>query len=100
MGEHLPAKVWLRVAGGGVTMPSGRAYTTMVGDDRDQPRHVEYVRGDIADALVKSLEEIREMLWARPDVVAKLRPLMGFAENQIADRATAALLLARGSAGE
>lgn len=52
---------------------------------------VDYVRGDITNALAESLSEIRDMLWARPDIVEKLRPLMGFAEQKISDRAAAAL---------
>lgn len=53
-----PKYVWLRVAGGGVTLPSGAPYTTMVGDDRELPGHTEYVRPDIAQNLLKALEFI------------------------------------------
>lgn len=31
---HVPGRVWLRVCGGGITMPSGKSYMTMVGDNR------------------------------------------------------------------
>lgn len=44
-----------------------------------------------APDLYASLVEIREMLFARPDIVQVLRPLMGFAENAISDRAAAAI---------
>jgi len=55
---HTPKRVWLRVAGGGVTFPSGKSYTTFVGDDREMPKHIEYVRADLATDLVKALERL------------------------------------------
>lgn len=51
-----------------------------------------------APDLYASLVEIREMLFARPDMVEVLRPLMGFAENAISDRAAAAIAKAEQSA--
>ncbi|CAM5404014.1 hypothetical protein AFEL58S_02080 [Afipia felis] len=37
-------------------MPSGRPYTTMVGDDREQDRHTPYIRADIVNDLLAALE--------------------------------------------
>lgn len=55
-GAAFPQRVWLRIAGGGVTLPSGKPYTTLVGDDREQDRHVEYVRADLAAARTQGSE--------------------------------------------
>lgn len=49
-----------------------------------------------APDLLEALIEVREMLFARPDIVSKLRPLMGFAENATSDRAAAAIAKAKG----
>ncbi len=49
-----------------------------------------------APELLASLVEVREMLWGRPDITGRLRPLMGFAEQAIADRAQAAINKALG----
>ena len=49
-----------------------------------------------APELLSSLEEISDMLMARPDIVAKLHPLMGFAEKATFDRARAAIAKALG----
>lgn len=53
---HSPKRVWLRIVGGGMTLPSGKSYITLVGDDRGLPKHIEYVRADLAADLVKALE--------------------------------------------
>jgi hypothetical protein len=47
-GFGVPERMWLRRCGGGTTLPSGRTYTTMVGDDFEKPGHIEYVRADSA----------------------------------------------------
>jgi hypothetical protein len=60
MTSTMPNRVYLRIAGGGVTMPSGKPYTTVVGDDRAQNRHVEYVRADLA-AYAAGFEECRRL---------------------------------------
>lgn len=49
-----------------------------------------------APALYEALMEISEMLWAQPDIMAKLRPLMGPAENAVFDACSAALAKAKG----
>lgn len=49
-----------------------------------------------APELYASLVEISEMLWARPDMMKALRPLMGFAEQATFERAGAVLRKARG----
>lgn len=67
MTKATPQRVWLRVAGGGVTLPSGKSYVTMVGDDREQDRHVPYVRADVADRMKEALEFIRDG-YANQDV--------------------------------
>lgn len=55
---HTPGRVWLRVCGGGITMPSGKSYMTMIGDNRPQDRHTEYVRADFASRQEVSVEEL------------------------------------------
>jgi hypothetical protein len=60
MTSTMPNRVYLRIAGGGVTMPSGKPYTTVVGDDRPQERYVEYIRADLASRLIEALEFIRD----------------------------------------
>jgi hypothetical protein len=49
-----------------------------------------------APELYEALEEIRDMLWSRPDISDRLRPLMGFAEEATNQKARAALAKARG----
>lgn len=49
-----------------------------------------------APDLYEALEEIRDMLWSRPDISDRLRPLMGFAEEATNQKAAAALAKARG----
>jgi hypothetical protein len=93
--SKMPARIWARLCGGGVRLPSGASYQTLVGDSIEHEGRTIYVRADLADEhaseLATSLREVRDMLWARPDIVEKLRPLMGFAEQKISDRAAAAL---------
>lgn len=49
-----------------------------------------------APELLEALEEIRDMLWSRPDISDRLRPLMGFAEEATNQKAAAAIAKARG----
>ena len=42
-------------------------------------------------ALYEALYEVRDMLWSRPDISDRLRPLMGFAEEATNQKAAAAL---------
>jgi hypothetical protein len=49
-----------------------------------------------APELYEALIGISEMLWSRPDISDKLRPLMGFAEKAMEEKALAALRKARG----
>ncbi|WP_374453785.1 hypothetical protein [Phenylobacterium sp.] len=49
-----------------------------------------------APALLEALKAVSEMLMVRPDIVAKLHPLMGFAEKETFEKASAALLQATG----
>lgn len=49
-----------------------------------------------APELYAALMAIHNMLWGRPDIVNKLRPLMGFAEEAISNQCAAALAKARG----
>lgn len=49
-----------------------------------------------APDLYAALMAIHNMLWGRPDIVNKLRPLMGFAEDAISNQCAAALAKARG----
>lgn len=64
---NAPGRVWLRIAGGGISLPSGKPYITMVGDDREQERHVAYVRSDLVEHLREALEFIRDG-YANQDV--------------------------------
>lgn len=54
--NQMPAKVWLRLCGGGVSMPGGRAYQSVVGGSREAARHAAYVRSDIAERMAEALE--------------------------------------------
>jgi hypothetical protein len=49
-----------------------------------------------APALLEALQAVSDMLMGRPDIVAKLHPLMGFAEKATFEKASAALLQATG----
>lgn len=49
-----------------------------------------------APELLESLEAIRTMLWERPDIADKLRPLMGFREKELEQAACRAIAKARG----
>jgi hypothetical protein len=49
-----------------------------------------------APDLLEALKEIREMLWSRPDISERLRPLMGFAEEATNQKAAAAIAKAEG----
>lgn len=49
-----------------------------------------------APDLLEALEEIRDLLWSRPDISDRLRPLMGFAEEATNQKAARALAKARG----
>lgn len=44
-----------------------------------------------APDLLEALIGIHHMLWGRPDIVNALRPLMGFAEDAISNKAAEAL---------
>ncbi len=52
--------------------------------------------GCITKDLYAALVAVSDMLFARPDIVAKLAPLMGPAEQAVCDVASAALAKARG----
>lgn len=49
-----------------------------------------------APDLLEALEEIRDILWSRPDISDRLRPLMGFAEEATNQKAARAIAKARG----
>lgn len=49
-----------------------------------------------APDLLEALEEIRDMLWSRPDISDRLRPLMGFAEEATNQKAARAIAKAKG----
>lgn len=49
-----------------------------------------------APEMYQALKEIRDMLWSRPDISERLRPLMGFAEEAINQKAAAAIAKAEG----
>jgi hypothetical protein len=51
-----------------------------------------------APDLLEALLEIRDMLWSRPDISERLRPLMGFAEEATNQKAAAAIAKAKGGA--
>lgn len=76
-----PKRVWLRVAGGGVTLPSGKSYTTLVGDDRELPKHIEYVRADLVADLVKALELVIEHYGEDSDVFVIARHALAAARE-------------------
>ena len=52
--------------------------------------------GCLARELYDALVDISEMLWSRPDITAKLHPLMGPAENAVFDACSAATAKVRG----
>lgn len=60
MAGNLPKEVWLRVAGGGTSLPSGKTYTTMVGDDRPVDRHTLYIRADYLRDLLAPFVNLRD----------------------------------------
>jgi hypothetical protein len=49
-----------------------------------------------APDLLEALQEIRQMLCGRPDISARLRPLMGFGEKATAKKVQAAIVKATG----
>jgi hypothetical protein len=49
-----------------------------------------------APDLLEALEEIRDLLWSRPDISDRLRPLMGFSEEATNQKAAMAIAKARG----
>jgi hypothetical protein len=49
-----------------------------------------------APDLLEALEEIRDILWSRPDISDRLRPLMGFAEEATNQKAARAIAKAKG----
>lgn len=55
-----PKEVWLRVCGGGISMPSGKPYTTMVGDDRESDRHTLYIRADRVRDMLAPFVNLRD----------------------------------------
>ena len=59
--QHMPARIWVRSCGGGVSLPSGATYVTVVGENRDVGRGVAFVRADIAERLAEALE--RSLSW-------------------------------------
>lgn len=64
--QHMPAKIWVRVCGGGISLPSGKPYTTFVGEDREaDARHV-YVRSDLDAKMTEALEAIASFPVTEP----------------------------------
>ena len=53
--QQMPARIWVRVCGGGVSLPGGRAYQSVAGGSREAAHHVAYVRSDIAARMAEAI---------------------------------------------
>lgn len=53
----MPERIWARIRGGGVSLPSGKSYVTVVGEDRETEKATEYVRADIFREALDLAEE-------------------------------------------
>jgi hypothetical protein len=53
--SEMPARIWVRVCGGGVSTPSGKLYTTFVGEDREYDGWHVFVRADIAERMAEAI---------------------------------------------
>ena len=56
----------------------------------------EALEAGVVKDMLEALVEIRHMLWSRPDISDRLRPLMGFSEKATAEKAQAAITKATG----
>lgn len=54
----MPSRVWLRVSGGGISMPGSRIFQTVTGDSIEHERRTMYVRADLVEPLVEALRII------------------------------------------
>ena len=85
--ENLPDEFWTDAD---VRMPDD-------GDTFAVQMNAEQLRMYLAaPELLQALEEIRDILWSRPDISDRLRPLMGFAEEATNQKAAAAIAKAKG----
>lgn len=47
----MPERIWARIRGGGVSLPSGKPYVSVVGEDREMEKATEYVRADLVSEI-------------------------------------------------
>jgi hypothetical protein len=59
--SKMPAKVWLRVCGGGTRFPGHQGYVTVTGDSIEAEGRTVYIRADLVEPLVEALRECVEL---------------------------------------
>ena len=50
----MPSRVWLRVCGGGISMPGSRIFQTVTGDSIEHDRRTMYVRADLVEHMAEA----------------------------------------------
>jgi|UPI00003A3666 hypothetical protein len=75
----MPERIWARVRGGGVSLPSGKPYLTVVGESREQNGCTEYVRADLFHEALDLAEaanlpnDLRDGKYANTKRIQELR---------------------------
>lgn len=63
----MPERIWARIRGGGVSLPSGKSYVTVVGEDREMEKATEYVRADLAKVIASEALDLVQFANCRTD---------------------------------
>ena len=81
----MPERIWARIRGGGVSLPSGKSYVTVVGEDRETEKATEYVRADLFHEALDLAEaanlpnDLRDGKYANTKRIQELRAQLALA---------------------
>jgi len=63
----MPERIWARIRGGGVSLPSGKPYLSFAAEDREMEKATEYVRADLAKVIASEALDLVQFANCRTD---------------------------------